>query len=255
MEFTVLSIAGSDPTGGAGIQMDLKVMHALGVHGMAVPTALTVQDTGGVTEASGVQEGLLRRQLESLIEDIRPDAVKTGMLYSPYAVELVAEMVVRFGLKNLVVDPVAVSSSGHRLAGPGVLELIMKKLFPLASVVTPNLREAERLTGLVVKGVTDAEAAAKALMGAGPGAVVVTGGHMKKQTVDVFYDGKSFHRFSGEKAKGNFHGTGCAFSSAVASALALGHSPLQAVGEAAEFVHKAIGRSFRPGRGTSLLGI
>jgi hydroxymethylpyrimidine/phosphomethylpyrimidine kinase len=255
MKKMALTIAGSDPTGGAGLQMDLKVFAHFGLHGMAVPAALTVQSTEGVDHVEEVGETLLRKQLEFLLSDMTPDAVKTGMLYTAHAVETAAEMVKKFGLKNLVVDPVAVSSSGKSLEEGGALDAMREKLFPLASVITPNLYEALLFTGESMETDASVEDAARKLKDMGPGAVIITGGHLEGKTEDLFFDGGEFYRIGGEDLEGEFHGTGCAYSSAIAAALALGDAPLEAARRAKSFIEGAIRRSFKPGRGMNILDV
>jgi hydroxymethylpyrimidine/phosphomethylpyrimidine kinase len=255
MKKLALTIAGSDPTGGAGLQMDLKVFGHFGLHGMAVPAALTVQSTEGVESAEEVGADLFRRQLERLLSDMKPHAVKTGMLYTVHAVETVAEMVRGHSLENLVVDPVGMSSSGTKLEEEGALDAIRERLFPLARVVTPNLYEAALLTGESMETQASVEDAARRIKDMGPEAVVITGGHMEEGKVDLFFDGRDFNSIGGEDLPGEHHGTGCAFSSALAAGLALGDAPLEAARRAKNFVEGAIKRSFRPGRGMSILDV
>lgn len=255
MKKLVLTIAGSDPTGGAGLQMDLKVFMAFGLHGMAVPAALTVQNTEGVEDIEEVPDIVFRRQLEYLLDDMTPHAVKTGMLYTVHAVEAVADAIRRYGLGNVVVDPVAVSSSGRSLEAEGALDAIKAKLLPLARVITPNLYEAALFTGESMETDASIEDAARNLKDMGPGAVIITGGHLEGKTEDLYFDGLEFHRIVGEDFPGEFHGTGCAYSSALASGLALGDAPLEAARRAKNFVDGAIKRSFKPGRGMNLLDV
>jgi hydroxymethylpyrimidine/phosphomethylpyrimidine kinase len=250
----VLTIAGSDPTGGAGLQADLQVFHALGVHGAAVPAALTVQNTGGIESVHAVEPDLIRRQLAWLLDDVTPHALKTGMLYTAGAVEAVAEVVRHYELRNLVVDPVAVSSSGTALQEGGALEALRSLLFPLARVVTPNMGEAGALTNTRIEGEAAMVEAARALKALGPECVVVTGGHLEGSTVEIFHDDSRLERLVGSREGGSFHGTGCAFSSALAAGLALGCEPLEAAERARDYVHGAIRRSHRPGTGMALLG-
>lgn len=255
MKKIVLTIAGSDPTGGAGLQMDLKVFKHFGLHGMAVPSALTVQNTEGVDYAEEVGGNLLMSQLDHLLSDIRPDAVKTGMLYTPEAVGIVAKMIKKHSLENLVIDPVAVSSSGKSLTEEGTLDAVREKLLPLARVITPNIYEASLFTGESMETGADVEDAARILKDMGPEAVIITGGHLKERTVDLYYDGTEFQRLEGDEIEGEFHGTGCAFSSAVAAGLALGDAPLEAARRAKSFVEGAIRRAISPGRGMGLLDV
>ncbi|GAB4390463.1 MAG: bifunctional hydroxymethylpyrimidine kinase/phosphomethylpyrimidine kinase [Thermodesulfovibrionales bacterium] len=249
---SALTIAGSDPTGGAGLPADLRVFRAFGVHGLSVPSALTAQNTEGVDLVEPVQREFFRRQLEFLLDDIRPDALKTGMLYSAGVVEETAGVVSSRSLRNLVVDPVAASSSGRSLVEEGALDAIRDRLFPLARIITPNIYEAALLTGINSEA-AEMEAVARALKEMGPEVVIVTGGHMEKTTIDLFFDGRKFHRIEGRKIEGDFHGTGCAFSSALAALLALGRPPLEAAREARNFIQEAILKSYRLGRGMGLL--
>lgn len=221
-----LTIAGSDPTGGAGLQADLRVFRAFEVHGLSVVSAITAQNTKGVNSILPVEKYLFDKQLHVLLSDIRPDAIKIGMLYSSWAVELVAEIVKEFSLSNLVIDPVTVSSSGISLVENGTLDALREKLFPLSKMITPNIYEASVLTGVMIEDKEDMEEAAEVLKDMGPEVVVITGGHLEEVALDLFYDG-SFHDIEGSKIEGEYHGTGCAFSAAIAALLALGNNPLE----------------------------
>ncbi len=251
---TALTIAGSDPTGGAGLQADLKVFRSLGVHGLSVVSAVTAQNTEGVDFISPVDRESLEKQLRVLLSDIRPDASKAGMLYSVWAVEIIARMFMESSPANLVVDPVTVSSAGTSLVGEGTLDAIREKLFPLSRVITPNIYEASVLTGIMIENRDGMEEAAKALKDTGPEGVVITGGHLDDIALDLYYDGE-FHAVEGEKIKGEYHGTGCAFSAAITGLLALGHSPLESVRQAKEFVNHAIKKAYHPGKGMGLLNL
>jgi hydroxymethylpyrimidine/phosphomethylpyrimidine kinase len=252
---SVLTIAGSDPTGGAGLQADLKVFRAFGVHGLSIPAALTAQNTTGVGQILPLERDFFVKQLDLLFDDIRPDAVKTGMLYSTWVVEEVAERVREYSLKNLVVDPVTVSSTGTSLVDQGTLDTMRDALFPLSRVITPNIYEASVLTGMNIEDEKDMEMAARRLKEMGPETVVITGGHLQRQTLDLYYDGTGFHGLEASKIKGEYHGTGCAFSAAIAAALAAGHTPLESVRKAKEFVTEAIRRAYHLGRGMGLLNL
>ncbi len=251
---TALSIAGSDPTAGAGILADLTVFRTLGVHGLCVPAVLTAQNTSEVRDIYPVYSECLRTQLECLLEDMAPDAFKTGMLYSKSTVDVVFDTMHEFGLKNLVIDPVSVSSSGTSLVEDGMLDHLKQKLFPLATVITPNIYEASLLSSRMVESPTDMQEAARALLDMGPKAVVITGGHLEGLITDVFYDGTEARLFTDEKLEGSFHGTGCAFSAAVAALLAGGSTPLEAAARAHKFVNKAITCADKPGGGMHILG-
>lgn len=252
---SALTVAGSDPTGGAGLQADLKVFAALGVHGMSIPSVLTAQNTSKVGEISPVGKDFFFSQMDLLLSDIKPDAVKTGMLYSGWAVEASAELIGKYLLGNLVVDPVTVSSTGASLVENGTLDKIKDKLFPLSSVITPNIYEASVLTGSNVENEKDMQEAARKLKGMGPRVVVITGGHLEKLTLDLYYDGDEFHRLEGPKIKGEYHGTGCAFSAAITAFLAEGHGTLESVRRAKDFVTEAIRKSYHLGKGMGLLKI
>jgi hydroxymethylpyrimidine/phosphomethylpyrimidine kinase len=249
-----LTIAGSDPTGGAGLQADLKVFRSFGVHGLSAASAITAQNTAGVDSIFPVEKNALERQLRTLLSDIRPDALKAGMLYSRWAVDSIAEILKEFSLKNLVLDPVTVSSSGISLVDEGTLDAVRENLFTLSKVITPNIYEAAVLTGIMIEDRNSMEEAARELKKMGPDVVVITGGHLEETALDLYYDG-GFHSIEGEKIKGEYHGTGCAFSAAVTALLALGHTPLESVRKAKEFVNNAIRKAFHPGRGMGLLNL
>jgi hydroxymethylpyrimidine/phosphomethylpyrimidine kinase len=250
---SALTIAGSDPTGGAGFQADLKVFRAFGVHGLSLPAALTAQNTSGIGRVFPVERDFFIAQVNELLQDIRPDALKTGMLYSIWAVEVIAESIKAHGLRNLVVDPVTVSSSGTALVDEGTLDLMRDTLFPLARVITPNIYEASVFTGMNIEDEKGMKEAAVRLKEMGPEAVVITGGHLERLTLDVYYDGGEFHDLEASKIPGEYHGTGCAFSAAVAACLASGHSPLESVRKAKEFVTEAIRKAYHLGKGMGLL--
>jgi len=251
----VLTIAGSDPTGGAGLQADLRVFRSFGVHGLSIVSALTAQNTEGVNAILPVDKDFFIRQIDVLFKDITPDAVKTGMLYSGWVVDMIAERIKKYSLKNLVVDPVTVSSSGMSLVENGTLDAIREKLFPPARVITPNIYEASVLTGINIENVTDMEDAAKRLRDLGPEVVIITGGHLERLALDLYYDGKDFHRIESEKREGEYHGTGCAFSAAITASLALGHTTLEAVRRAKEFINDAIRKAYHLGKGMGLLNL
>jgi hydroxymethylpyrimidine/phosphomethylpyrimidine kinase len=251
---TALTIAGSDPTGGAGLQADLKVFNAFNVHGLCVVSAITAQNTEGVDSIFPVDKDSLEKQLRILLSDIKPYALKVGMLYSKWAVEIVAKVFKEYSLQNLVVDPVTVSSSGTSLVEDGTLDSLRDELFPVSKVITPNIYEASVLTGIMIEDKKSMEEAAKILKNMGPEVVVITGGHLEEIAIDLYYDG-GFQSIEGEKIKGEYHGTGCAFSAAVTASLALGHNPLESVRRAKEFVTDAIKKAHHPGRGMGLLYI
>jgi len=252
---SALTIAGSDPTGGAGLQADLKVFRAFRVHGLSAVSALTVQNTEGVTSILQVDRNFFAEQLDILLKDIKPDAVKTGMLYSRQMAAVIAETTRRYSLKNLVIDPVTVSSSGVSLIEDGTLDAIREQLFPLAKVITPNIYEASALTGISIENVTDMEKAARGLKKMGTENVVITGGHLEGEALDLYYDGFSFFKMESAKREGEYHGTGCAFSAAVTALLATGHSTLESVRRTKEFIDDAIKNAYHLGKGMGLLNL
>lgn len=249
-----LTIAGSDPSGGAGVQADLKVFHRLGVYGFSVVAALTAQNTRGVKSVMPVSSRHVSEQLTVLLSEFRPQAVKTGMLYSEENVAAVSRLLKKFSLGNVVVDPVILSSTGRRLAEKGTPEAVRRKLLPLCSVLTPNIFEASVLSGMSVSTIPDMEEAAVRLKKYGAGCVIITGGHLNGAAVDVIYDGE-FHYLRGRKMPGEFHGTGCAFSAALAALLACGHSVVESAALAKKFMKEAMKKSFSPDSGMKLLYI
>ena len=242
----LLSIAGSDPSGGAGIQADLKTFSALGCYGMAALTALTAQNTRGVTAVHVLPPAFLGAQLDAVFADIRVDAVKVGMLATGDMVREVARcLAARPGLP-VVLDPVLVATSGDSLGAPDVVDAIVSHLLPLAALVTPNLPEAARLTGLPVPGDEDAmREAARALQGRGARAVLVKGGHLAGgDAVDLLSEGDGIHFFHAPRvATRNTHGTGCTLSSAIACYLARGLALADAVGAAKSYLTGALAES------------
>lgn len=248
---SVLTIAGSDSSAGAGIQADLKTFAALGVYGTCAITAITAQNTRGVIAVQETPPGTVAAQIDAVAADIRPDAVKTGMLASVAIVEVVAAKVREHGLPNLVVDPVMVAKSGDRLLRDDAVTALRELLLPLAAVVTPNLPEAEVLAGFAIDSDDDVRRAAKEIVGLGAGAVVVKGGHREgAQAVDVLYDGVTFRDYSAPRIDTtSTHGTGCTFASAIAAYLARGEPLAEAVGQAKEYLTEALRRAYPIGGG------
>ncbi len=250
----VLSIAGSDSGGGAGIQADLKTFAALGCYGMTAITAITAQNTQGVRGIHGIPPEMLKSQIDAVVEDIGVDAVKIGMLHSPEVVGVVAEAIRSHGLRNVVLDPVMVATSGHRLIATETVGAMVQQLFPLAEVITPNLDEAGWLLGRPVEGVEALDAAADALLALGARAALLKGGHLPGDwVVDVLAcaDGRRERLQSARIATHNGHGTGCTLSSAIASHLALGLPLVPAVQAARSYILGAIaaGADVHTGRG------
>jgi len=247
---TAMTIAGSDSGGGAGIQADLKTFAALGVYGTCALTAITAQNTMGVTGVHEIPTEIIAAQIEAVLTDIGADAVKTGMLASSSIVEVVSQQLKTFRVTALVVDPVMVAKSGDSLLHQDAVEALRTLLVPLAAVVTPNIPEAEVLTGVKIVSDDDMRRAAESIVGMGAGSVVVKGGHREGPATDLFYDGDRFQEFTAPRIDTkNTHGTGCTFASAVAAGLAKGLPLLEAVAQAKEFVTAAIDRSFPIGRG------
>lgn len=250
---TVLIIAGSDPSAGAGIQQDLKVATLLGAYGLTVITALTVQNTTGVPAVHPVAPELVAAQLEALLTDIRIDAVKVGMLATAPIVKVVAEALGRAAVPVVVVDPVLAASHGAPLLEEAGVEGFKAELLPLTTLLTPNLAEAARLTGREVNTIQDMEAAARELGRLGPGAVLVKGGHLPGAPVDVLWDGRNCYQMPGKRLPGphHSHGTGCALATALATRLAQGRTLPEAVNQARALVAEAIrwGLPLGQGRG------
>jgi hydroxymethylpyrimidine/phosphomethylpyrimidine kinase len=246
----ILSIAGSDPSGGAGIQIDLKTFQALGIYGMAVPAALTAQNSERVTATYPVPPRALSQQIATLLSDIKPDAVKIGMLLTQQTVNTVAKAVRKYRIKHLVIDPVIRSSSGKMLIKPDAVRALKRAVFPLALVITPNIPEAELLTGMRIMTDEDMDFAAGKLLDMGPRYVLIKGGHHASgEAVDTLYGGKTVLSFSTVRLKGEFHGTGCVLSSAIAVFIGQGLSVEKAVEKAKLFVEKMLKKARPVGRG------
>ena len=249
MKKKVLSIAGSDPSSGAGIQVDLKVFQVLGAYGMAVPAALTVQNSRGVSAVEPVSSSMLSKQIEALLSDITPDAIKTGMLLTKQNVIAVAAAMRKYKVRNLVIDPVLQSSSGKALLQPAAIPSLKKDLFPLARIITPNIPEAEVLTGMRIMTDEDIDFAAGKLLDMGPRYVLIKGGHRASgEAVDTLYGGKTVLSFSTVRLKGEFHGTGCVLSAAIAVFIGKGLPVEKAVEKSKLFVEKMLRKAKRVGK-------
>ncbi len=239
----VLSIAGSDSGGGAGIQADLKTFSALGCYGMTAITAITAQNTQGVRAIHAVPPEILASQLDAVLEDIGADAVKIGMLHAPEIVRVVAQAIRRHGLQHVVLDPVMVATSGDRLIADETVSVLVKELFPLVTVITPNLDEAELLLGHKIAGIPALEGAARELQAMGTRNVLLKGGHLQgDEVVDLLLtsDPAPVRLASQRIASRNVHGTGCTLSSAIAAHLALGFALEEAVRLARAYILGAI---------------
>jgi hydroxymethylpyrimidine/phosphomethylpyrimidine kinase len=245
----ILSIAGSDPSSGAGIQADLKAFQALGAFGMAVPAALTVQNSRGVSGVEPVSSRMISKQLEALLSDIRPDAVKTGMLLTKQNVDAIARAIHKYRIKNLVIDPVLRSSSGRALLEADAVSSLKKNLLPLSLIVTPNIPEAEVLSGISIRNEADMDFAAGRILDMGTAYVLIKGGHKNGPATDTLYGGKTVVSLSTTRRKGDFHGTGCVLSSAIAVFIAQGLPVEKAVEKAKQFVDKMLRTSIPVGKG------
>jgi hydroxymethylpyrimidine kinase/phosphomethylpyrimidine kinase len=237
----ILTIAGSDSGGGAGIQADLKTITVLGSYGMSAITALTAQNSVGVQGVHPVPIDFIKQQIDSVLTDFGADAAKTGMLSTPETVLAVAEQLRHYRVELLVVDPVMVAKSGDILLSEAARVTVREELLPLAYVVTPNLPEASELCGFPVQDLNAMKEAARKIRKLGPRFVVVKGGHLEGDAVDVLFDGKHFQTFETPRLSNrNTHGTGCTFSAALATFLGQGLTISEAVGEAKEFITRAI---------------
>ena len=252
---TVLTIAGSDSGGGAGIQADLKTFAALGAYGLSALTAVTAQDTRGVIQAVALSADLVTAQIEAVAGDMDIHAVKTGMLATAAVVEAVAAAIAALELPAVVVDPVMVATSGRRLLDEDGVRTLRIELLPHAMVVTPNIPEAEVLSGRTISSPEGARESARAIRGLGPSAVIVTGGHgMGDEVVDLLFDGTDFIELRTPRIRGRHtHGTGCTFSAAVAVYLARGHGLADAAARAQAYVSGAIRHALPIGHGRSPL--
>ena len=246
----VLTIAGSDSGGGAGIQADLKTFSALGVFGKTIITSITSQNTFGVQSTYDLPTSVIEEQFRAISADKKCRAIKIGMLGNEETVFLVSKMIKKNQMKNIVVDPIVSSSSGKRLLTRVGVKALKDLILPLASLVTPNIREAELLSGLKIKSLADRKRAARIILKTGVRAVLITGGHLKGSPDDLLLDEKGFQIFSsGRLSKLDVHGTGCVFSSAIAANLALGVSLRPAVQKTKEYIGESILGSISSGNG------
>lgn len=252
---TALTIAGSDCSGGAGIQADIKTMTMNGVFAMSAVTALTAQNTTSVTAVSEVSPEFLRQQIDAVFEDIRPDAVKIGMVSSAGLVEVIAERLRHYSAENIIVDPVAVATSGSSLSSSEAYEALKKLLLPIAALVTPNIPEAELLSGITISSDEDMTAAAGIICEKYGCNVLCKGGHSVNDANDLLFRMNGTHHwFTGKRVDNpNTHGTGCTLSSAIAANLAKGHSMPEAISLAKEYISGALGSMLDLGSGSGPL--
>lgn len=249
-----LTIAGSDSSGGAGIQMDLKVFQACGVYGTSVVTALTAQNTQGVRRTHRITPGFVAEQIDAVTRDMTVAAAKTGMLDREQIVQAVADRVRRRGIPLLVVDPVIVATDGTPLLNGRGLKRLKAELLPLAAAVTPNVAEAELLSGIPIADLASLHAAALRIGELGAQAVVVKGGHREGPATDILWWEGTFHEFPGERLnRGDVHGTGCAYSAALTARLALGDTMLEACRFARAYIQTLISRAATIGKGALLM--
>ena len=245
-----LTIAGSDSGGGAGIQADLKTFAALGVHGASVLTALTAQNTVTVTAIHDLPPAFIRAQFDAVVPDLQPAAAKTGMLSTPITIATVARAIRELEVPNLVVDPVMVAKGGAKLLRDDAVAALRNELLRLATVLTPNLPEAEVLLGRRIGSLGERRQAARDLYELGPRAVVLKGGHADGDAIDVLFDGRHLIELTAERIPtGNTHGSGCTFSAAIAAGLARGLAIEAAVAEAKAFITEAIRHALEVGAG------
>lgn len=246
-----LSIAGSDSGGGAGIQADLKAFSAFDTFGTTAITAVTVQDTRGVTGVHPIPIGIVTGQIDVVAEDLRPTAVKTGMLATSELVDAVAASIARWGLGNLVVDPVMVATSGDRLLAEAAEASVRDRLLPLSTLITPNLDEATLLVGGEVRTPAAMREAAVTLVEMGAGAALLKGGHLTGgEVIDILFDGSAIREWRRPRIDStSTHGTGCTLSAAIAAGLAHGRPLVTAVEDALDYVHRAIASAPGLGRG------
>lgn len=248
---TALTIAGSDSSGGAGIQADIKSISANGVYAMSVITAITAQNTTGVFDIQDVSPEMIEKQIDVIFDDIKVNAVKIGMVSKIESIKAISKALRKINnLPKIVLDPVMVSTSGYKLLSEDAQDTLIKELFPLATLITPNILEAEEILGMKIENIDDMKEAAIRLNKLGSKAVLVKGGHLKDDATDLLYDGVEFTYFRQEKINTkNTHGTGCTLSSAIAANLAKGMTMKEAVSLGKEYITKAIENSFELGKG------
>lgn len=246
----LLTIAGSDSCGGAGIQADLKTFSAHGVFGMSVITAVTAQNSQGVFAVEDISPYIIQKQIEVIFDDISVDGIKIGMVSKIETIKIIVETLGKYKPENLVIDPVMISKSGFDLLKSEAKEALIKHLLPMSTVVTPNLPEAEVITGFEIKTIEDMEKASKIIHKMGPKYVLVKGGHLEGEAVDILFDGTNFTYYKSSRINTkNTHGTGCTLSSAIASNLGKGLTINKAIKEAKNYITTAIKKSFPIGKG------
>lgn len=249
----VLTIAGFDPTNGAGIAADIKTFAAFNCYGLSVATAITVQDTSKVYSSNPLSSNLVKEQLETLVKDVRIDSIKIGMLAKKEIVLTVIDFLKSYRPKFIVLDPLFYSTSGYSLLDLEVKNTVIEKLFPLVTLVTPNLIEASLLIEEEILDLESMKIAAKKLFTLANSAILIKGGHLTKEPIDLLYDGKNYKTFFASREDKSAHGTGCAFSSAIAANLACGNDLIKSIEKAKKFISNAIKTSQKIGQGRNLL--
>ena len=249
-----LSIAGSDSCGGAGVQADIKTMTMNGVYAMSVITALTAQNTTGVIAIQESTPEFLKQQIDAVFEDIFPDSVKIGMVSSSELIYVIAERLRYYKAKNIVVDPVMIATSGSSLVKTDAVKTLTEELFPIATLITPNIPEAEALSNMTIKNKEDMQEVTKAIGDFYGCSVLLKGGHNISDADDLLYEKGAFHWFRGERIdNSNTHGTGCTLSSAIASNLAKGFTLVQSIQRAKDYISAALSAEFNLGKGSGPL--
>lgn len=245
-----LTIAGSDSSGGAGVQADLKAFSAIGTYGMSVITAITAQNTQGVFDVEELSQNIIKKQIEVVFDDIRPKATKIGMVSSPEIILEIANTLKKYKPENLVVDPVMISKSGYSLLRKEAKENLIKHLIPMAYIITPNVPEAEEITGMKINTLDDMIKAGKMILEMGPKHVLMKGGHLEGDAIDILMGRDIYEVYESKRLdRKNTHGTGCTISSAIASHLALGYEIKEAVALSKTYITEAIKNSFDIGQG------
>ncbi len=246
----VLTIAGSDSSGGAGIQADLKTFSAHGVFGMSVITAITAQNTQGVFGVQDISVDMIQKQIDAIFDDIEVHALKIGMVSQIDTIKAIAKKLKQYSPQNIVIDPVMISKSGYNLLAPEAKETLINELLPLATIATPNIPEAEVISQMIIKDLNQMQEAAIRIHALGAKNVLIKGGHMESDAIDVLFDGREFMYFKSERINTkNTHGTGCTLSSAIASNLAKGCTVGDAVANAKDYITTAIRHSLSIGKG------
>ncbi|CDF57418.1 bifunctional hydroxymethylpyrimidine kinase/phosphomethylpyrimidine kinase [Thermobrachium celere] len=246
----VLTIAGSDSCGGAGIQADLKTFSAHLVYGMSIITSVTAQNTQGVIDAYDLPVEVIEKQIRAIFNDINVDAVKIGMLSNSRIISTVADLLKFYRAKNIVLDPVMISKSGFKLLKDDAISSLISNLIPICTIITPNIHEANLIAQMDIKNIDDMKKACRIINDLGARYVLIKGGHLNDDAIDVLFDGKGYYQFKGNRIKTkNTHGTGCTLSSAIAANLAKGFDIVESISKSKNYIQNAIENSFSIGLG------